>query len=67
MQKPVKNRYVGTRVSEEVSFKFQRRALKHGNPGEVLRELIEAFIENRITISPPTNVTLKESLYVTGK
>jgi hypothetical protein len=43
--------------------KFHAKAKKFGIPSDVLRELIEAFLENRLTITPP--VTRKESLYVT--
>ena len=40
---------------------FHRKAEKFGQPSDVLRELVDAFIDDRIKIQPP--VTVKESLY----
>lgn len=51
------------RVAERVRRKFHVKASRHGLPSEVLRELIEAFIEDRLVINPPSK--MKEPLYVT--
>lgn len=37
-------------------------ASRFGAPSEVLREVLRAFVEGRVTIVPPEN--MKESLYV---
>jgi len=55
--------FLVVRVTNEMHSKFHAKAKKFGIPSDVLRELIEAFLENRLTITPP--VTRKESLYVT--
>jgi hypothetical protein len=41
---------------------FHRKAEKYGKPSDVIREIIEAFSQDRLVIQPPVNV--KESLYV---
>lgn len=50
------------RVTKATKQKFEEMAARFGTPSEVLRELIEGFIEGRVTIAPPQD---KESLYVT--
>lgn len=50
------------RLSGKVNIAFKRKAKRYGRPSDVLRELIEAFIEDRLTIQPNQK---KESLYVT--
>ena len=55
--------YLGTRVSQSTKDKFRRVSRQYGDPGLVLRELIEAFVENRVSIEPaPTRKPL-EKLY----
>jgi len=58
-----KSVHLTTRVSPRVRTKFIVKANEYGPHTEVLRELVEAFIEDRMTIQPP--VTRKEKLYVT--
>lgn len=58
----VLNCYLTVRVSQQIRQKFQRKAERYGQPSNVMRELIEAFIDDRLTIIPPVN--RKESLYV---
>lgn len=60
-----KSAHLSVRVTEKSRIKFHAKVKKLGNPSEILRELIDAFIEDRIIINPP--VTSKEKLYVTGK
>lgn len=60
-----KSAYLTVRVTGQMRTKFHAKAQKYGVPSDVLREFIEAFLEDRLTIRPP--VTRKESLYVTGK
>jgi hypothetical protein len=42
---------------------FRVKASRYGGASEVLRELVTAFIEDRVTVIPPRNPR-KESLYV---
>lgn len=60
-----KSAYLSARVTEKSRNKFHAKVKKLGKPSEILRELIEAFIEDRITINPPVTSNLKEKLYVT--
>jgi hypothetical protein len=46
--------------------KFHAKAQKYGVPSDVLREFIEAFLDDRLVIRPPVTRE-KESLYVIGK
>ena len=49
------------RCTDQEQKKFATRAKKFGGPTVVMRELILAFIDDRVKIEPPAN---KESLYV---
>jgi len=49
---PLKDTQVCTRISSEIRDKFYEKALVFGNPSEVLRDIIEAFIDDRYTIIP---------------
>ena len=60
-----KSSFLTVRVTGSTRAKFHVKASKYGQPSDVLRELIEAFLEDRLSIVPPVN--RKESLYVTGK
>jgi hypothetical protein len=60
----IKSAYLVVRVTDKTRTKFHSKAFKHGTPSSVLREIVEAFNEDRLVIQPP--VTRKESLYVTG-
>ena len=56
------NTHLTVRVSERLRAQFYVKAERYGKPSEVLRELIQAFIEDRVSIAAPS--TVKESLYV---
>jgi len=56
-----KSKFLHFRVLPETHKKFHVKAKKFGQPSDVLRELVEAFNDDRLTIQPP--VTRKESLY----
>lgn len=43
---------LGARVSEEVRVKFLQKSAKYGGASAVIRELIHAFVENRLTVKP---------------
>ena len=49
------------RVAGRVRTAFNRKAERYGKPSDVLRELIEAFLDDRLVIQPNPR---KESLYV---
>lgn len=59
----LKSKFLVVRVTDKTRTKFHTKAQKFGQPSDVLREIVEAFIEDRLVIQPP--VTVKESLYVT--
>jgi len=53
---------LAVRVSKEVKQRFEDKAKEYADvPSKVHREIIEAFIEDRLTINPPSNQ--KRSLY----
>lgn len=58
--KPPYNHPVNLRVNTKVYAAFVRKAKPHGTPSHVIRELVEAFAEDRVTIKPPSN---KGTLY----
>lgn len=60
----LKSKFLVVRVTDKTRTKFHNKAQKYGQPSEVLREIIEAFNDDRLVIQPPVNV--KESLYVIG-
>lgn len=49
------------RVTPDTKQRFVEKASRYGTPSDVLRELIMAFVEGRVTLHPPTD--RKESLY----
>jgi predicted DNA-binding protein len=57
-----KSAFMSVRMTDKTRQRFHVKASKFGQPTTVLRELIEAFIEDRLTIQAP--VTRKEKLYV---
>lgn len=59
-----KSAYLSVRLPDKTRIKFHVKARKFGTPSEVLRELIEAFNEDRLTIQAPVNRNPKENLYV---
>ncbi len=56
--KPPYNHPVNIRVNPKTYAAFMRRSKAHGTPSHVIRELISAFAEDRVTITPPTKGTL---------
>ena len=56
-----KTAHLTTRVSPRVRQKFIAKANEYGPHTEVLRELVEAFTDDRLTIKPP--VTRKQGLF----
>jgi hypothetical protein len=62
---PTKSAYLSVRLPDKTRIKFHAKARKFGTPSEVLRELVEAFIDDRLTIQPPVTSNPKDKLYVT--
>lgn len=58
-----KSAYLTVRVADKTRTRFHAKAKKFGTPSEVLRELIDAFIEDRVIIQPPVTGNPKEKLY----
>ena len=65
MSSQTKSAYLTVRVPINTRTKFHVKSRKFGTPSEILRELVDAFIEDRIAIQPPVIRNLKENLYVT--
>lgn len=61
MATKLKTKFLSTRVTPETHKKFHVKSKKFGQPTQVLRDIIEAFNDERLTIQPP--VTRKESIY----
>lgn len=55
--------FLTARLNPQTAAAFREKAKRYGGVSEVLRELVEAFIEDRLVIQPPVNPK-KESLYV---
>lgn len=54
------DKFLATRVTGSVHKKFHAKAKRYGKPSDVMREILEAFVEGRLVIQPsPT----KRNLY----
>jgi predicted DNA-binding protein len=58
----IKDKYITVRVSPDTHQQFMAKAVRYGKPSEVLREIVEALLDDRLVIKPNPS---KESLYVT--
>lgn len=67
MTHPPKSAFMSVRVTALTRAKFHAKAQNIGKPSEVHREIVEAFVEDRLTIQPPVNRNPLEKMYVTGK
>ena len=66
MPTKAKSSYFTVRVTDVVRNRFHDEATKLGiTPSEVLRELIDAFLEDRVILTPAVNRNPLEKLYVT--
>lgn len=59
-------RFVTVRLTDPRFQAFSEKAERFGGKSEVMREMIEGFIEDRLTLQAPATPR-KENLYVTGK
>ena len=55
--------FLTVRLQQQTGQEFRARAARYGGVSEVLRELIEAFLDDRLVVHPPEQPK-KESLYV---
>lgn len=55
--------FLTVRLPTQTHTEFRAKATRFGGVSEVLRELVAAFLEDRLTIQPPKQPQ-KESLYV---
>lgn len=53
--KKVKDQQVAVRLSPDTRRQFINLAARYGGTSYVLRELVEAFVENRVEIAAPAN------------
>ena len=52
----MKDSFITVRVPNNTRLKFYAEASEYGRrPSDLIRELVEAFIENRLVIQPPSN------------
>jgi len=54
--------FLTVRLPQQTHTEFRVKAERYGGVSEVLRELVSAFIEDRLTVTPPVTPQ-KESLY----
>lgn len=57
----LKTKFLAIRVTPALKDGFINKAKKYGDPSDIHRELIEAFVEDRLEVKQPEN---KETLYV---
>lgn len=51
--KPTKTKFIGARVEPRVLSAFTKKAKKFGGVSAVLQELVAAFADDRVTLTPP--------------
>ena len=56
--------FLTLRVAQSTRDKFRNKSKAYGGPTVVHRELIEAFLEDRLTIKPNADKPTMEKLYV---
>ena len=52
MAKHLLTKSIVVRVTEPFARRFQAKARKQGKPAEVHREILAAFVDDRLTITP---------------
>ena len=53
--------FLSVRLAPKTHTAFHKKAEQFGRPSDILRELVEAFIQDRLVITPPS--TVKRNLY----
>lgn len=65
MNKQPRSQFLTVRLTPQERKAFSRKAESYGGPTYVIRELVEAFVQDRLIVTPNPD---KRSLYhVTGK
>lgn len=62
-QSKSKSAFLTVRVTAETRAEFHSKASKFGQPSDVLREIIDAFVTDRIVITKPPVTHKLEGLY----
>jgi hypothetical protein len=57
------SKQLSVRVSDRFARRFRRKAKQYGDQSEVHREILEAFVEGRLTIDPNPEKPVMEKLY----
>lgn len=60
--KNTKEAFLTVRLPHKAKQAIHEKARLYGRPSDVVREILEAFVENRLVIKAPEN--RKENLYV---
>lgn len=63
---PTKHHYMSVRMTDDMHKNFSRKSREVATPSIVLRELISAFIAERILVNPKTK-TIEDILNVNRK
>lgn len=61
MKKQPLSRFMTVRIADSLHGEFSQKSQKYGGTSYVLREMITAFVDNRLSIKQPK--LTKESLY----
>lgn len=57
------NCFLSVRMTNKLHKQFNQKVCKFGTPSDVLRELVQAFVDDRVVIIPSTKGNLLEELY----
>lgn len=57
----IKDKFITLRVSPDTHKEFMEKAHKYGRPSQVLHDIVDAFLDDRLVIKKDPR---KESLYV---
>jgi hypothetical protein len=60
-----KSKFLSVRLTPSDHRAFFKKAERYGKPSDLLREIVDAFLDDRLILKPPSNP--KESLYVNRK
>lgn len=61
MNDQVLDSFLTIRVSKEFRKELNKKAKRYGKPSDVIRQILEAFVEDRVQLTPSDR---KENLYV---
>ena len=58
MARQTYDKFLTVRCTEDIIEEFRKKSEEFGGSSTVLRDLVEAFVEDRVTIRPPTRKTI---------